>query len=112
MSFEPVPKPEDYAPGTAADKAVDDVRVALDDEAVKDVISDVAPLIKETKDGWKTTEFWLTLAGLAAVNLNGVVMTLPDKYQAIGSAVVIGLYALSRGAAKKGIPAVEAPPEA
>lgn len=110
-SFEPIPRPEDYNDDSALDNAVDDVRVVLDEDSVKEVISDIAPVIKETKEGWKTTEFWLTVAGLVAVNLNDVVMTLPDKYQAIGSAVLVGLYAVSRGSAKKGIPAVEAPKE-
>jgi hypothetical protein len=94
------------------DVAADAKAVAQDPE-VHTLVADVPTVIKETKAGWKTTEFWLTIAGLAAVNLNGVILTLPDRYQAIASAVLAGLYALSRGQAKKGIPAVEAPvPEA
>lgn len=74
---------------------------------LQEIIAEAPIVVKETKAGWKTTEFWATLAGLAAVNLNGVILTLPDKYQAIATGVLIGLYALSRGQAKKGIPAVE-----
>lgn len=84
--------------------AVADVR---GDASLSEILADVEPVIKETRAGYKTTEFWGTLAGLAALNLNGVIMTLPDKWQAIGSAAIIGLYAISRGLAKKGIPAIE-----
>lgn len=93
---------EDLAKGTPTQEEIDaGVRDLEELERV------VPAVVKETKAGYKTTEFWLTLAGLAAVNLNGVVLTLPDKYQAIASAVLAGLYALSRGQAKKGIPSVE-----
>lgn len=64
-------------------------------------------VVRESKPGWKTTEFWVAVVTLVAVNLNGVVLTLPDKYQAIATAVVAGLYALARGLAKQGIPDVE-----
>lgn len=91
----------------APQQALDDVEAAYKSDAVQTVIHDVPAIVKETKEGYKTTEFWLTIAGLAAVNLNGVVMTLPDRYQAIASAVLAGLYALSRGQAKKGVPHIE-----
>lgn len=68
---------------------------------------EAAVVIRESKPGWKTTEFWVAVVTLVAVNLNGVVLTLPDKYQAIATAVVAGLYALARGLAKQGIPDVE-----
>jgi len=90
----------------ALSTAVDDAKTVVADPHVHTLVADVPAVIKETKAGYKTTEFWLTVLGLIAVNLNGVVMTLPDKYQAIGSAILAGLYALSRGQAKKGIPAV------
>lgn len=75
-------------------------------DAIGELATLAPQIIEETKKGYKTTEFWLTIVGLLAVNLNGVVMTLPDKWQAIGTAVLAGLYALSRGQAKKGIPAI------
>lgn len=78
---------------------------AVDD--AKPVAADLPEIIAETRKGWKTTEFWLTIAGLLAVNLNGVVLTLPDKYQAIATAVIAGLYAVSRGQAKAGVPHIE-----
>ena len=82
------------------------------DDAVADIqalVEDIPAIVRETKAGYKTTEFWLTIAGLLAVNLNGVVMSLPDKYQMIGSVIMGGVYVLSRGTAKKGIPHVEKP---
>ena len=79
-------------------------------EFVGDAKTLVPAIIKETKAGYKTTEFWLAIAGLLAVNLNGVVMTLPDRYQAVATAFIAGLYALARGAAKSSIPAVEPGP--
>lgn len=76
------------------------------------VFNTVVP-IAETKPGWQTTEFWVAVLTLIAVNLNGVVLTLPDKYQVIATAIVAGLYAVARGLAKQGVPVVESPaPEA
>lgn len=77
----------------------------VDTDAIEGVLVQLPEVVKESKSGYKTTEFWLALAGIAAVNLNGVVMTLPDKYQALATAIIGGLYALSRGAAKSGVPA-------
>ena len=76
---------------------------------VREVVHDLPAAIKETRAGYKTTEFWLAIAGVVALNLNGVIMTLPDKYQALGTAVIAGLYAISRGQAKSGVPAIETP---
>lgn len=91
----------------ALSTAAADAKTAAQDPKVVNVFHDIPAVIKETKAGYKTTEFWLTVLGLVAVNLNGVVMTLPDRYQAIASAILAGLYALARGQAKKGIPAIE-----
>lgn len=82
------------------------VNAEPDDGALGALVELAPSLIEETKKGYKTTEFWLTVLGLVVVNVNGLVLTLPDKYQAIATAVLGGLYALSRGQAKKGIPAI------
>lgn len=104
--------PEDQNTAVLED-AVDDAKALYDSPDVHNVVEDIGPVIRETKSGWRTSEFWLTVATLAAVNLSGVILTLPDKYQAIASAVVAGLYAISRGQAKQNIPHVEDPvPEA
>jgi hypothetical protein len=53
------------------------------------------------KAGWKTTEFWATVA----VNIGSVAATatsvVPAKYSAVISAVSVAAYAISRGLAKK-----------
>lgn len=86
-------------PDPAIEHLVDDVK------AGNVPVVDAVAAFKETKSGYKTTEFWAAGAGLLAINLNGVVMSLPDKWQLVGTSVIIGLYALSRGLAKIGIPA-------
>lgn len=74
--------------------------------AVTDFIDDLPEVIQETKAGYKTTEFWLTIATV----LCGLLAGLPEKYSALVSVGAIGSYALSRGIAKNGIPHIEAPP--
>lgn len=93
--------------GAIADPSYKNLVAAYEDPEVQALLHQVPDVYKETKAGYKTTEFWLTIAGLLAVNLNGVILTLPDKYQALASAALTGLYVVSRGVAKKGIPAVE-----
>lgn len=67
----------------------------------------------ETKAGPKTTEFWVIIfANLAGVlQLSGVdladVSNSQNKYVVIALAAVNGLYAVGRGLAKQGIPAVD-----
>ncbi len=54
--------------------------------------------------GIHTSEFWLTVAtaaGSVAASLQGV---LPPRYAAIAGATATGLYAVSRGLAKRGTP--------
>lgn len=97
---------------THLDDLVAEGGAAYKSEDVQQVIATAGTVFNETKAGWKTTEFWLTVAGLVAVNAGDLVMTLPDKYQALASAALAGLYALSRGVAKKGIPDVKSKPEA
>lgn len=81
-------------------------------EQAEDLVHALAPVVKESKAGYKTTEFWLAVAGLVAVNANGLIMTLPDRYQAIATAVIGGLYVISRGVAKSGVPDIAATPPA
>lgn len=87
-----------------------DPQTAAIEQGVTETRDLVPAIIKETKAGYKTTEFWLAVIGLLIVNLNGLVMTLPDKYQAIATAAIAAFYAVSRGQAKSGIPAVEPGP--
>jgi hypothetical protein len=73
-------------------------------EELHDVYSDVLPVVKETKAGYKTTEFWLTAAGVVLLNLNAI--PLPDKWQGVVSLAAIAAYNIARGIAKQGVPDV------
>ena len=67
-------------------------------------------IITESRAGYKTTEFWVSVA----VSLFAVVdpASLPDWAQTGLIAVAAGAYAISRGLAKQGVPAVEPLPPA
>lgn len=71
---------------------------------IADVEADARLVVKETKKGYKTTEFWLTILGSLAVVFNGV--PLPESKEGYVVAALVGLYAVARGLAKKGIPDV------
>lgn len=70
------------------------------------VINDMAPVVKETKAGYKTTEFWIAIVGIVLAQLS--VLHLPGKYgETITTAALAVGYLLSRGFAKAGVPNVE-----
>lgn len=79
--------------------------MATDTNAVTAVIADVPEVVKESKAGYKTTEFWVTVVTAILVVLNGI--PLPEKYEGAVVAALGAVYALSRGIAKKGVPVVE-----
>lgn len=62
--------------------------------------------LMETKPGYLTTEFWVTMFGNLSglLNLVGAWDFVPNKWIVIALAVLNGLYAVSRGQAKQGIP--------
>lgn len=62
------------------------------------------PAARESKPGYLTTEFWVTLLTLVLNNLS--VLPIPDKYQGLINVLVPIGYALSRGLAKSGQPDV------
>lgn len=61
----------------------------------------------ETKPGTKTTEFWTMIVVniINLLNMMNVWNFVPNRYSAVLMAGVTGLYTLSRGWAKSGIPA-------
>jgi hypothetical protein len=59
-----------------------------------------ATTMNGTKPGWKTTEFWLTVANQVAVVWGAVAGYVPPKYAVIGSAVGTCLYTILRTLAK------------
>jgi hypothetical protein len=77
----------------------------VDANDAADVIAHVPAVIEETRKGYKTTEFWLVIVISVLTTLNGIPM--PDKYEGFVVAALGVAYALSRGIAKKGVPAVE-----
>ena len=61
--------------------------------------------MQESRAGYRTTEFWLTLVGSALVGVSALADKLPGEWAAVlAIAGVIG-YAISRGVAKHGVPA-------
>jgi len=60
------------------------------------------------KPGIRTTEFWVTAIVIAGSALDALAGSLPDRYAGVAAAVASGLYALSRGLAKR--PAVPVVP--
>ena len=59
----------------------------------------------ETKPGYLTTEFWITVltGAYMALNATGVVDQIPDKYSALALAILGGAYSVARGQAKSGV---------
>ncbi len=59
----------------------------------------------ETKPGYLTTEFWVSIfSGLYMVlNTTGVLNQIPPKFGAIAVAVISAAYAVARGQAKQGV---------
>ncbi len=61
----------------------------------------------ETKPAYKTSEFWL----IVATNIAGIITTsaglLPAKYSVPTLTLANSIYAVARGLAKSGVPAIE-----
>lgn len=62
-------------------------------------------VVKETKAGYRTTEFWITVITSLAVAFDGI--PAPESFEGFILAGLAGFYAISRGFAKKGVPAVD-----
>lgn len=52
------------------------------------------------KSGWKTTEFWITALAVVGLVSSSAATSLSPKYAAIGAAVSVAAYSISRGLAK------------
>lgn len=67
----------------------------------------MAIVSKETKPGYKTTEFWVTAAALLVTTLQEAVglfnITDPTVIKVQG--IIVAAYAVARGLAKAGVPA-------
>lgn len=60
----------------------------------------------ESKPGYLTTEFWITIfANLGGIlDLTNAWKFIPHQWAVIGIAIINAAYAVSRGIAKQGIP--------
>lgn len=60
----------------------------------------------ETKPGYLTTEFWITIVSNigGVLDLTGAWQFVPHRWAVIGLAVINAAYAMSRGRAKQGVP--------
>ncbi len=89
-----------------AEKAVDYSNLTPGEiDQIEDLFSELPVIFKESKAGYKTTEFWLTVLTVILLNVN--LIPLPDSWQGIASAALVVVYAISRGLAKKGVPDAE-----
>lgn len=79
--------------------------VNVNQDQVDDLVGSLPAVIKESKAGYRTTEFWVAVIGSLLTVLNGV--PLPEKYEGVVVALFGAVYILSRGIAKKGVPVVE-----
>lgn len=52
------------------------------------------------KSGWKTTEFWVTTLSIVGLVTSSIATSLAPRYAAIGIAVSVAAYSISRGLAK------------
>jgi hypothetical protein len=67
-------------------------------------------VISESKAGYKTTEFWVSVVVALLTVLDGI--PLPEKFEGGVVTLIAVAYALSRGLAKQGVPAIEPQPDA
>lgn len=54
------------------------------------------------RSGWKTTEFWIVVLAMIAAGLGWLAGVVPAEWAVIAQAIASGLYATSRGLAKRG----------
>jgi hypothetical protein len=65
-------------------------------------------VIKESKAGFKTTEFWVAVVVSLLTVLEAY--PVPDDLKAVIVGAISVAYAVSRGISKSGVPAIEPPP--
>ena len=58
----------------------------------------------ETKEFWRTSEFWISILTNLGALASAIAGALPMKYAVPLMGLVNGLYAVSRGLAKAGVP--------
>jgi hypothetical protein len=71
----------------------------------RELIESIPVIVSETRKGWKTTEFWVTVMLSLLTILDGI--PLPEKFEGVVLGLLGVAYIVSRGVAKKGVPEVE-----
>lgn len=99
MPYERLEKPTTYVDDSAPQ----------DQTSVDEVLALLPLLFKEAKEGYKTTEFWFSIAVVVLTWVDAI--PLPDKYEGAVAFLAAAVYAISRGLAKKGVPAPADPKE-
>lgn len=90
---------------TAVTNIAGDVKELIAQPAIGHLIHDIPAVVKETKAGYKTTEFWVAAATVLLTQLGA--LHLPGHYGATIATVAAVLgYIVSRGVAKAGVPNV------
>jgi hypothetical protein len=69
----------------------------------QEFVQSIPVVVTEAKAGYRTTEFWVTIALSLLTVLDGV--PLPEKYEGFVLALLGVAYTFSRGIAKNGVPA-------
>jgi hypothetical protein len=105
MSTEATDVQKAEAVATDAESVLQQPTVAEAEQAARDVeglVPVATEVVKETKAGYKTTEFYLTILG----SLLTAVGAIPTPHDAKGFIVagLVALYAVSRGLAKNSVP--------
>lgn len=81
-------------------------RVTVDSDATEGLIQAIPEVIRESKSGVKTTEFWVAIVLTLLTVIDGI--PLPEQYEGLVAGAIGVAYAISRGLAKQGVPHVEA----
>lgn len=100
---------EAVAKDVAAGRIPSEAEQAEAERYVSEAVALAPRLVKETKAGYKTTEFWLTSI-IAVLTLLGT-FPLPPKFEPVVAAGLAAAYTISRGLAKLGVPNVQDPGE-
>ena len=85
-------------------KSYEDIKIALSREILEETgcTAEIKEEIGVIKSGRKTTEFWVSVATIITAIVGPLLFEkLPADWSVIASAFIAGLYAVSRGLAKR-----------
>lgn len=79
----------------------------IDYPAMTQLISSAPAVVQESKAGFRTTEFWITIVTALSALIGA--LPAPDNTGGPLAAFIGAAYVISRGIAKKGVAHVEVP---